>query len=91
MPGWLSNLRDHERKPRAGIFQAGFVWPWVALSGSPMHTYRLYFHGGDGHFVDVVPYECAGDDEAICFAREQADHRPMELWQQARKVTDFPA
>jgi hypothetical protein len=56
-----------------------------------MRTYRLYFHGVDGHFVDVVPYESAGDEEAICFAREQADDRPMELWQQARKVTDFQA
>lgn len=54
-----------------------------------MQAYRLYYQGDDGRFVHVVPYECADDDEAICFARERADHRPMELWQQARKVTDF--
>lgn len=55
-----------------------------------MHAYRLYFEGVDGHFVHVVPYECVDDEAAIRFARERTDYRPMELWQQTRKVMNFP-
>ena len=55
-----------------------------------MHTYRLYFHGADGHIVQAEPFECADDRQAVAFALRKADHRPMELWQQARRVMVFP-
>jgi hypothetical protein len=55
-----------------------------------MQTYRLYFHGSSGHIAEALPFECGNDGEAIRFAHEKVDHRPAELWQQARKVMDFP-
>jgi hypothetical protein len=55
-----------------------------------VQSYRLFFRGTDGHFVDAAPFECGDDQQAIVIAREKANGRPAELWQQARMVMDFP-
>jgi hypothetical protein len=54
-----------------------------------MLSYRLYFRGRDGHIVNVISFECDGDQEAVELAQGHADGRPMELWQRARMVTAF--
>ena len=56
-----------------------------------MQTYRLYFLGANGHFAHAIAFECDSDEEAIETVKAHVDGRPMELWQQARKVMDFPA
>ena len=52
--------------------------------------YRIYFCDPDGHITGVEAFECEGDAEAIDYAREKAGGRPIELWQQARKVAVLP-
>ncbi|MDB5480282.1 MAG: hypothetical protein JWO83_1335 [Caulobacteraceae bacterium] len=56
-----------------------------------MLSYRLYFQGNDGLVVRAEGFFCPDDSDAIEIAKEMADGRPMELWQQARKVMSFPA
>ena len=56
-----------------------------------MQVYRIYFCGLDGHIIGVEVFECQGDAEAIEHAREMAGERPIELWQQARKVAILPS
>jgi hypothetical protein len=54
-----------------------------------MQGYRAYLIGPDGHIVKRVELVCA-DDEA---AKEQAkvDGYDVELWQEARRITEFRA
>jgi hypothetical protein len=56
-----------------------------------MLSYRLYFLGREGRITRAVELECASDDEALRAVEEHADGRPMELWQQARKVRAYVA
>jgi hypothetical protein len=56
-----------------------------------MLSYRLYFLGRDGGITRAVPFECSSDEEALEAVVAHADGRPMELWQQARKVRVFAA
>ena len=56
-----------------------------------MRSYRVYFQGPDGDVDGADAFECGGDDEAIEIAREKADGRPMELWQQERRLIAFSA
>jgi hypothetical protein len=56
-----------------------------------MRGYRLYFKRPDGHFAGVKELACPDNDAAIETARQHADGRAMELWEQARQVKAFPA
>ncbi|MDB5479904.1 MAG: hypothetical protein JWO83_957 [Caulobacteraceae bacterium] len=56
-----------------------------------MLSYRLYFLGREGRITSAVELECSSDEEALEAVEAHADGRPMELWQQARKVREFAA
>jgi hypothetical protein len=51
-----------------------------------MREYRLYFLDRDGHIQRALELECAGDEQAIRFARERLDSQGLELWQRDRVV-----
>jgi len=54
-----------------------------------MSEYRLYYLDRDGHIQRAVELECAGDEQAIRFAREHLDQQGLELWQRDRVVAKF--
>ena len=54
-----------------------------------MPDYRVYMVGSDGHFVNVVPLECADDEEAKTKAEQLVDGHDIELWQRDRKIAMF--
>jgi hypothetical protein len=56
-----------------------------------MVSYRLYFMDFEGHIQSARELECPADHLAIRLAEEEADGRPMELWQQGRVVKKFEA
>ena len=45
-----------------------------------MTEYRVYFVGGDGHFVRFVGLSCSGDAEAIEQAQRLVESQDIELW-----------
>jgi hypothetical protein len=56
-----------------------------------MLSYRLYFLDRGGRITSAVELECASDDDALRAVEEHLDGRPVELWQQGRKVRAFAA
>ena len=52
-------------------------------------SYRAYLLDSAGRFADVVPLECADDDEAMKQAQQLANGRDVELWQRTRKIAKF--
>jgi hypothetical protein len=52
-----------------------------------MPTYRAYFQGPDGHFIDRREIVAADDEKAIAQVCQFADGRPIEVWQLGRMVT----
>jgi hypothetical protein len=56
-----------------------------------MLSYRLYFIGLEGRISRVVELEWASDEDALRAVEAHVDGRPMELWQQARKIREFAA
>ena len=54
-----------------------------------MQSYRVYFQGPDGDVDGADAFECDADNEAIEIGRQRAGGRPMELWQQARRLISF--
>ena len=56
-----------------------------------MVGYRLYFLDREGRIQAARELDCDGDDLAIARAEQEADGRPMELWQRARVVKRFEA
>lgn len=62
--------------------------------GQPMPYYRLYFLDETGHIWLADPMDCDDDDAAIAAVeahRAKRNHlHAMELWQQGRRVKQFP-
>ena len=56
-----------------------------------MLSYRLYFLDREDRITSAVELECASDDDALRAVGTHVDGRPMELWQQGRKVCKFAA
>ena len=56
-----------------------------------MPEYRAYLIGPDGHFVERVELVCADDEAAKEQAKSLADGHDVELWQEARRITEFRA
>jgi hypothetical protein len=56
-----------------------------------MKNYWLYFFSADRRITHVVEIDSMGDEEAIETLKAHVDGCAMELWQQARKVREFPA
>jgi hypothetical protein len=54
-----------------------------------MPNCRLYILDSAGQFFDVIPLECADDDEAMEQAKQLVDGHDVELWQRARKVAAY--
>lgn len=54
-----------------------------------MPDYRACLLDSAGRFADVVPLECADDDEAMKRAQQLANGRDVELWQRIRKIATF--
>lgn len=50
--------------------------------------YRLYF-GIQSKMRYYLEFHCASDDEAIAYARSEAPHVAMDLWQDDRLVERF--
>ena len=57
-----------------------------------MACYRLYFmNPNSGHIDDFAQFDSPDDDAATALANEQAEHLPLELWDDGRKVRRFDA
>ena len=54
-----------------------------------MQGYRAYLIGPDGHIVKRVELVCADDEAAKERAKTLADGHDVELWQEARRITEF--
>ena len=55
-----------------------------------MTFYRLYFmNPHSGHIDDFAAFDSPDDDSAAALASEQVGHRPLELWDDGRKVRRF--
>jgi hypothetical protein len=54
-----------------------------------MPEYRAYLIGPDGHFVKCVELVCADDEAAKEQAKTLAEGQDVELWQEARRITEF--
>jgi hypothetical protein len=54
-----------------------------------MPDYRAYILNSAGHFADVVPLECADDEDAKKQVEQLVDGHVVELWQRARKIARF--
>ena len=50
---------------------------------------RAYLIGPDGHFVKCVELVCDDDEAAKEQAKTLADRHDVELWQEARRITEF--
>ena len=55
-----------------------------------MASYRLYFMDGKDHILQAAESECEDDDDALDWAAEKLDGRPVELWSGARLVAAPP-
>ena len=56
-----------------------------------MQEYRAYLIGPDGHIVKRVELVCADDEAAKEQAKSLANGHDVELWQEARRITEFRA
>jgi hypothetical protein len=54
-----------------------------------MSGYYAYFVGDDGHITNRVTILAANDEEAKERAKQLVDGRPVELWQEGRKIAIF--
>jgi hypothetical protein len=48
--------------------------------------YRVYFIGGEGHFVKFQGLSCVDDAEAIEQSRRLIDNQDIELWSGERFI-----
>lgn len=51
-----------------------------------MNEYRAYTVGNDGHFTASRTFVCAGDSDAIVWAKQLVDGHDIELWSGDRFV-----
>ena len=56
-----------------------------------MQEYRAYLIGPDGHIVRRIELVCADDEVAKEQAKALVDGCDVELWQEARRITEFRA
>jgi hypothetical protein len=54
-----------------------------------MPEYRAYLIGPDGHIVKRIELVCADDETAKEQAKALVDGHDVELWQEARRITEF--
>ena len=51
-----------------------------------MTEYRVFTVGDDGHFTASRAFTCAGDADAIVWAKQLIDGHDLELWSGERFV-----
>ncbi|MEH2553617.1 hypothetical protein V1286_001146 [Bradyrhizobium algeriense] len=70
---------------------AAVAWAAIAevMKGAPMHAYRAYLIGWNGHIVHRVDIECDDDEAAKERAKLLVDGHDVELWDGGRKITEF--
>jgi hypothetical protein len=51
-----------------------------------MQEYRAYTVGDDDHFISYRAFVCTNDEDAIIWAEQLLDGRPIELWSGNRLV-----
>ena len=56
-----------------------------------MPEYRAYLIGPDGHIVRRIELVCADDEAAKEQAKALVNGCDVELWQEARRITEFRA
>ena len=54
-----------------------------------MH-YRVYYLDDNNHHIDVLDFRASGDVEAIIKAGPRLGGEIRELWNQKRKILEFP-
>ena len=54
-----------------------------------MAEYRAYVIGEDGHITSFRAFVCAGDADAMVWAKQLLDGNGIELWSQDRLVNRF--
>jgi hypothetical protein len=55
-----------------------------------MGDYRAFKIGPDGHFAASRAFVCDSDEEAIEWAKQLQEDRPVELWSGDRLVKRLP-
>ncbi|MHC2335458.1 hypothetical protein ACVIW0_004747 [Bradyrhizobium sp. USDA 4454] len=56
---------------------------------TPVHNYKIYFLGEDGHIIGRIDLPVDDDNAAKREARKLAIGQPVELWDGARKIATF--
>jgi hypothetical protein len=56
---------------------------------APLHQYRLYFLGGDGHITYSHEFEAEDDARAKKVAEAWLEGRGAELWAGSRKIKSW--